>query len=196
MSSSNVPTIHISDLANVGIGSSPHLEAPTANFAIAPTSQDLAAPSSRSSLTRVGHDDEQQATQAASHGPVNPLIPLPTPQPATTTNPSNNQTLSVLIIPAEDQRDTKETPETTALPELSMNDPVPQMPQTYLTFLLISGKRRTMSFEPDTSIGRVKELAWNSWPAGAFFFFHIESRMFTDRRLHLSCSYGAFVRWE
>ncbi|TFK33983.1 ubiquitin-related domain-containing protein [Crucibulum laeve] len=42
--------------------------------------------------------------------------------------------------------------------------PVPQTPQTYLTFLLISGKRRTMSFEPETTIGRVKELVWNGWP--------------------------------
>jgi hypothetical protein len=42
---------------------------------------------------------------------------------------------------------------------------VPQTPQTYVTFLLISGKRRTLAFEPSTTIARVKELAWNSWPA-------------------------------
>lgn len=42
---------------------------------------------------------------------------------------------------------------------------VPQTPQTYITFLLISGRRKTMSFPPETTIGRVKELAWNSWPA-------------------------------
>ena len=23
-----------------------------------------------------------------------------------------------------------------------------------------------MSFEPDTTVGRVKELAWNAWPSG------------------------------
>lgn len=45
---------------------------------------------------------------------------------------------------------------------------VPQTPQVYLTFLVISGKRRTMSFEPETTLGRVKELVWNSWPTGAF----------------------------
>ncbi|KDR72663.1 hypothetical protein GALMADRAFT_38229, partial [Galerina marginata CBS 339.88] len=50
-------------------------------------------------------------------------------------------------------------------PEVAVDELVPQMPQTYLTFLLISGKRRTMSFEPETAIGRVKELVWNSWPA-------------------------------
>ncbi|KAF8908600.1 ubiquitin-related domain-containing protein [Gymnopilus junonius] len=49
--------------------------------------------------------------------------------------------------------------------ELAVDEVVPQMPQTYLTFLLISGKRRTMSFEPETAIGRVKELVWNAWPS-------------------------------
>ncbi|KAG5730895.1 Ubiquitin-like protein 3 [Termitomyces sp. T112] len=42
---------------------------------------------------------------------------------------------------------------------------VPQTPQVYLTFLIISGKRRTMSFEPGTTVGRLKELMWNSWPS-------------------------------
>ncbi|KAG6829094.1 hypothetical protein H0H92_005707 [Tricholoma furcatifolium] len=42
---------------------------------------------------------------------------------------------------------------------------VPQTPQVYLTFLVISGRRKTMSFEPETTIGRVKELVWSSWPA-------------------------------
>ncbi|KAI0714370.1 ubiquitin-related domain-containing protein [Fomitopsis betulina] len=41
---------------------------------------------------------------------------------------------------------------------------VPQMPQVALTFLTISGKRRTMSFDPEATIGRVKELVWNAWP--------------------------------
>ena len=39
-------------------------------------------------------------------------------------------------------------------------------PQVYLTFLLISGRRRTMSFESETTVGRVKELVWNAWPTG------------------------------
>lgn len=40
------------------------------------------------------------------------------------------------------------------------------LPQCSLTFLLVSGRRRTMSFEPETTIGRVKELVWNAWPSG------------------------------
>ncbi|KAJ6543997.1 hypothetical protein B0H19DRAFT_1267306 [Mycena capillaripes] len=45
--------------------------------------------------------------------------------------------------------------------------PVPQTPQTTLTFLLVSGRRRTMAFDPATTIGRVKELIWNAWPSDA-----------------------------
>jgi hypothetical protein len=39
----------------------------------------------------------------------------------------------------------------------------PQTPKVFLTFLLLSGQRRLMSFEPDTTVGRVKELVWNGW---------------------------------
>ncbi|OCH88548.1 hypothetical protein OBBRIDRAFT_703369, partial [Obba rivulosa] len=42
----------------------------------------------------------------------------------------------------------------------------PELPQVALTFLLVSGRRRTMSFEPETTVGRVKELVWNAWPNG------------------------------
>jgi hypothetical protein len=50
--------------------------------------------------------------------------------------------------------------------EVELEQTVPQMPQVGLTFLLVSGRRRNMSFEPETTIGRVKELAWNAWPNG------------------------------
>ncbi|GJJ10260.1 hypothetical protein Clacol_004486 [Clathrus columnatus] len=41
----------------------------------------------------------------------------------------------------------------------------PPMNEIAVTFLLITGKRRTMSFPPSTTLGRVKELVWNTWPA-------------------------------
>ncbi|KAI1798355.1 ubiquitin-related domain-containing protein [Ganoderma leucocontextum] len=41
---------------------------------------------------------------------------------------------------------------------------IPQTPQVSLTFLLVTGRRRTMSFDPETTVGRVKELVWNAWP--------------------------------
>ena len=47
---------------------------------------------------------------------------------------------------------------------------VPQVPQTLVQFLLVSGRRRSMAFDPETTVGRVKELAWNTWPSGMFPF--------------------------
>lgn len=44
----------------------------------------------------------------------------------------------------------------------------PHTPQASVTFLLVNGKRRTMQFDPETTVGRVKELVWNTWPNGAF----------------------------
>ncbi|KAF9071781.1 hypothetical protein BDP27DRAFT_1157183, partial [Rhodocollybia butyracea] len=52
-------------------------------------------------------------------------------------------------IPVEEQ-----TQEQTAMPIVSV------------CFLTISGKRKVMTFEPETTIGRVKELVWSSWPTG------------------------------
>ena len=37
-----------------------------------------------------------------------------------------------------------------------------------LTFLLENDRRWTMSFDPDATVGRVKELLWNKWPSGEF----------------------------
>ena len=38
-------------------------------------------------------------------------------------------------------------------------------PQITLTFLLISGQRRTLSFPEETTVARVKEILWNTWSA-------------------------------
>ncbi|KAJ4482614.1 hypothetical protein J3R30DRAFT_2196703 [Lentinula aciculospora] len=43
---------------------------------------------------------------------------------------------------------------------------IPQTPIVSVCFLMISGKRRVMTFEPETTVGRVKELVWNTWPSG------------------------------
>lgn len=43
---------------------------------------------------------------------------------------------------------------------------VPQETQALVQFLLVSGRRRSMAFDPETTVGRVKELVWNTWPNG------------------------------
>lgn len=63
--------------------------------------------------------------------------------------------------------------ESTALPDSALAAsqpeppaPTPQTAQVLLCFLLVSGRRRNMTFDPETTVGRVKELVWNAWPAG------------------------------
>ncbi|KAJ7485423.1 hypothetical protein FB451DRAFT_1392171 [Mycena latifolia] len=65
--------------------------------------------------------------------------------------------------PPDDELVDEEQPISTPVPEQEL---VPQTPQTALTFLLVSGRRRTMSFDPDTTVARVKELVWSAWPSG------------------------------
>jgi hypothetical protein len=68
-------------------------------------------------------------------------------------------------VPEDEQPAVVPEPKT-PVPE---QEPVPQTPQTAVTFLLVSGRRRTMSFDPDTTVGRVKELVWSAWPSGMSF---------------------------
>ncbi|KAF8189299.1 ubiquitin-related domain-containing protein [Pholiota molesta] len=150
MASNDVPTVQATGLAEAQDTSLPPTEPPAAPFATTNISRDLAPPSSRSSFTRVGDDDERRTTQITSHDP----IPFP-----------HSTHCFQFLRRRTDAVQLNAQIESPSPPELSTDEHVPQMPQTYLTFLLISGKRRTMAFEPDTSIGRVKELVWNSWPA-------------------------------
>ena len=70
---------------------------------------------------------------------------------------------------------------------------VPQMPQVALTFLTITGKRRTMSFDPEATIGRVKELVWNAWPNGEQPSF-LTGALFPSLPLSLRAS--RVLRWS
>ncbi|TFK65144.1 hypothetical protein BDN72DRAFT_741013, partial [Pluteus cervinus] len=40
-----------------------------------------------------------------------------------------------------------------------------QRSQVQITLLLISSRRKVMTFDAEMTIGRVKELVWNSWPS-------------------------------
>jgi len=55
--------------------------------------------------------------------------------------------------------------EVTGHHEHDVEPEVPSKPQASVTFLLISGRRRTMLFQPDVTVARVKELLWNGWPS-------------------------------
>ena len=148
----------------------PSLDPPLAPFAGSSAGQDAVPHSSRSSFTRIDHDDDQLREQPLpSHDPIIPPTLLPVQHDTTNTQVDElEQSPPVApVLPQEQELKPAQLEPTT------MKEPVPQTPQTHLTFLLISGKRRTMSFEPETTIGRVKELAWNSWPAGTWMLVYI-----------------------
>lgn len=65
-------------------------------------------------------------------------------------------------------------------------EPTPHMPQVSLTFLLVSGRRRTMSFDHEITVGRAKELIWNAWPNGGHHLLDHHLVSFLHRNsLHL-----------
>jgi len=121
-------------------------------------------PSTRTSLTRVEHDEEARPPQSDLVATlVGTTAQEGIPNPNTTLQPSpvHEEERTVSSQPTPDSER-----EPLVVQQQAGEDTVPQTPQTYVTFLVISGKRRTLAFEPSTTIGRVKELAWNSWPAG------------------------------
>ena len=142
----------------------------TLSFIPTPSNNLLRPSTGRTSITQVELDDDDEQLLAPEPTTTSDVAA----ESSSTSNAANtntlNQTSAELI--SKDSQDQPQSvqqpstsstqqPQTTASPQT-----VPQMPLIYLTFLLISGRRRTMSFEPESPIGRVKELAWNSWPTG------------------------------
>ena len=125
-----------------------------------PTPSNLRPSTGRTSITQVEYGDHDDQL----------LAPEPTSQDvASSTSNVTHQASELISTHSQDQQQSVQRPSTPSTQPQTMSQTVPQMPQTYLTFLLISGRRRTMSFEPESPISRVKELAWNSWPTGQLF---------------------------
>ena len=119
--------------------------------------------STRTSFTRV--DDTRPGT-AAGDTPNNHNHLLPDDPAASGTGDSNGRG------GGGDGADTRNAPPP---PENEQEEEetravVPQVPQTLVQFLLVSGRRRSMAFDPETTVGRVKELVWNTWPNGTLSF--------------------------
>jgi len=47
--------------------------------------------------------------------------------------------------------------------------------QVHLRVLVISGESHVFTFEPETTVGRMKELIWSMWPSGPFSTFPISN---------------------
>ncbi|KAF9525237.1 ubiquitin-related domain-containing protein [Crepidotus variabilis] len=159
------------------------LRPPVPHFAAGSSGVHDALPSSaRTSFTHVNHDeDEHRPRQSLAQEPSLAAVSAMAHSAQNATNGSSelqsstSGAVGLEGVPLDPQSKILETSMSPQLTSTSPTQPhekataeeeaVPQMPQTYVTFLLISGRRRTMSFEPETTIGRVKELVWNSWPS-------------------------------
>ncbi|KAJ7430979.1 hypothetical protein B0H11DRAFT_2133120 [Mycena galericulata] len=98
------------------------------------------------------------------------LLLLPQ-QPSPYATPSARSSTTRVDIQMQDtDQNNQPDPDPAPVPETEPKTPEPepqpfvQTPQTFLTFLLVSGRRRTMPFDPATTVGRVKELVWAAWP--------------------------------
>jgi len=140
--------------------------------------------STRTSFTRV--DDTRPGTAAGdnsnnhnnNHNHLLPNDPVPGPGTGDGNGRGGGDGADPRSAPPlEDEHEEEET-----------GAVVPQLPQTLVQFLLVSGRRRSMAFDPETTVGRVKELVWNTWPNGTLSFalapFHIHVHI----RGHMPCA--------
>lgn len=113
--------------------------------------------STRTSFTRV--DDNTRPGTAAGDLPNNNHNHLPDepPVPGPGTSGGGGDGADARSAPPP-------PPENGQEEEVTGAAVVPQVPQTLVQFLLVSGRRRSMAFDPETTVGRVKELLWNTWP--------------------------------
>lgn len=56
-------------------------------------------------------------------------------------------------------------PELVTRPSVEGGISVPAEPKVHLRALVISGQSHMFSFEPELTVGRVKELIWSMWPS-------------------------------
>jgi hypothetical protein len=105
---------------------------------------------------------ETSKIMSATPGTMTPLPPLSTRTSFTRVETDYDETQSALVAAAAAIGEHNAIPSTMSAAEAQDQ----QDPQTTITFLLVTGRRRTMSFDPTASVARVKELVWNSWPQG------------------------------
>ena len=143
----------------------------TLSFIPTPSINLLRPSTGRTSITQVElfDEDEQLLAPEPTSSTSQDVAESSTSNDATT-NTTHQASAELISKNSQDQPQSvqQQQPSTPSTSQHQTQSPqtVPQMPLIYLTFLLISGRRRTMSFEPESPIGRVKELAWNSWPTG------------------------------
>lgn len=84
----------------------------------------------------------------------------PTSPPSQTQIPASQSQPAQDITPTDANSNTQNSSKTSPAPTPTVHAD----PQITLSFLHISGRRRTLSFPADTTVARVKEVVWNTWP--------------------------------
>ena len=113
--------------------------------------------------TQEGRSLDTAVTPSAASAPlmntqettqVSPLLAAKPPRfPPTSTPQHSTAYLGIFPTPKDPVSPTPDNP-----------SPNPSDPQVTLTFLLVTGQRRTLSFPEETTAARVKEILWNTWP--------------------------------
>ena len=110
------------------------LEPPILPFIPTPYVADVRPSTGRTSVTQVEHGDDDEQL----------LAPEPTSQDvASSTSNDTHQPSELILNLSQDQQQPDQQPSTPSIQPQPVSQTVPQTPQTYLTFLLISGRRRT-----------------------------------------------------
>jgi len=78
-----------------------------------------------------------------------------------------------LLTPSVEYQQTAD-PES-AQPPMADQPPAPvhhDEPSINITFLLLSGKRKTMSFDPEYTFGKVRQEVFDDWPEGDYSYLY------------------------
>lgn len=111
-----------------------------------------------------------ETTQVSTYPIIATQMPSSHP---TAADPSSDSAVSTTSLPVPGQASSKdssavvETLVPSAINTVTPGTPEPTdavLPQITLTLLLLSGRRRVLSFPKDATILRAKELIWNTWP--------------------------------
>ncbi|KAF8327257.1 ubiquitin-related domain-containing protein [Cantharellus anzutake] len=114
-----------------------------------------------------------QSLPEVSQVSANPIVIPPLSDPAAPSSNSDPSATTSSLLAADQFRSSNgsypevETAPITAVNTITPGTPEPTetiQPQITLSLLLVSGRRRTLTFPKDITILRVKELIWNTWP--------------------------------
>jgi len=92
-----------------------------------------------------------------------PLAPALTAAPTTMSQAGPNAVPASAPIAGQSEAPAQAVPKTIA--DAEIGSITPPVPKCHLRVLIISGQSHVFSFEPEITVGRMKEIVWSSWPS-------------------------------